>query len=124
MPNHYDSSRGVNWGTRPPRERIAMICRMSWLHTAGSCCFLILTTAPAAEPEASIAKLLDVGWSITPRSRAAADEQWTEVERLAGGDLRAIKASWLVLMQQRRFDAALKRIDPAPPKSPHDLFSL
>jgi len=81
-----------------------MICRMNWLYAAGYCCLFLLSTARATEREASIAKLLDVGWSITPQSRAAADEQWTEVQRLAGSDLRAIKASWLVLMHQRRFD--------------------
>jgi DNA repair exonuclease SbcCD ATPase subunit len=101
-----------------------MICRMNWLYAAGSCCLLTLSTVGAAEPEASISKLLDVGWTITPQSRAAADEQWTEVRRLAGSDLRAIKASWLVLMQQRRFEEALKRIDEHLAKSPDDLSAL
>jgi hypothetical protein len=101
-----------------------MICRMNWLYAAGCCCLLILTPVRADESGASIARLLDVGWSITPQSRAAADEQWTEVQRLAGSDLRAIKASWLVLMQQRRFDEALKRIDQQLSKTPDDLSAL
>jgi hypothetical protein len=101
-----------------------MIGRMNWLSAAGFCCLFLIPTAWATDREASIAKLLDVGWSITPQSRAAADEQWPEVQRLAGSDLRAIKASWLVLMQQRRFDEALKRIDQHLAKSPDDFSAL
>ncbi|HEY2410980.1 MAG TPA: hypothetical protein VGI40_01980 [Pirellulaceae bacterium] len=97
---------------------------MNWLHAAGYCFLIVVATARATEREASIAKLLDVGWSITPQSRAAADEQWPEVRRLAGSDLRAIKASWLVLMQQRRFDEALRRIDEYLAKSPDDFSAL
>jgi hypothetical protein len=40
---------------------------------------------------------------------------------VAASDLRALEASWLVLMQQRRFDEALKRIDEHLAKGPDDL---
>jgi hypothetical protein len=72
----------------------------------------------------AIAKLLEVGWSIAPQARVAADLQWSEVQRLAGSDVRAIEASWLVLMQQRRFDEALKRLDEHLAKSPDDFDAL
>lgn len=61
---------------------------------------------------AAIAKLLEIGWTGNLQSRAAADAYYQEVVlQVADGDPRALKASWLVLMQQRRFDEALKRID-------------
>lgn len=72
----------------------------------------------------AIAKLLDVGWSITPQARAAADEQYDKVLRLAAGDPRALEASWLVLMQQRRFEEALKRIEEHLAKAPDDIAAL
>jgi predicted nucleic acid-binding Zn-ribbon protein len=80
--------------------------------------------ASAADASVSIAKLLEVGWSISPQARAAADAQFEEVRRLAGDDVRAIEASWLVLMQQRRFEEALKRIDEHIAKQPDDLTAL
>jgi hypothetical protein len=98
--------------------------RMKWLSAAGCWCFLIFAAAGAESAGSDIAKLLDVGWSITPQSRAAADAQWTEMQPLAGRDARAIKASWLVLMQQRRFDEALKRLDEYLAKSPDDFSAL
>jgi hypothetical protein len=78
----------------------------------------------ADEAGTAIAKLLDVGWSITPQARSAADQQWEEVRRVARNDLRAVEASWLVLMQQRRFEEALKRLDEYLAKSPKDLDAL
>jgi len=100
-------------------------CRVRILLATGS---FLLSLAGSARAEnaadASIAKLLEVGWSISPQARAAADAQWAEVQRLARGDLRAIEASWLVLMQQRRFDEALKRLDEHLARSPEDRDAL
>jgi hypothetical protein len=82
---------------------------------------------PARADEAAnlaIAKLLSVGWSITPAARAAGDLQYQEVVRLAGGDTRGLMASWLVLMQQRRFDDALARLEEHLARSPEDLSAL
>jgi hypothetical protein len=68
--------------------------------------------AADADAAAAIAKLLEVGWPGNLQSRTAADAHYQEVVlKMAAGDPRALKASWLVLMQQRRFDEALKRID-------------
>src|SRR5438309_6707566 len=82
------------------------------------------SAALAGEKEAAIAKLLDVGWAATPQARAAADAQVEEVGRLAATDPRAIEASWLVLMQQRRYDEANHRVDQHLAKAPNDLTAL
>src|SRR5262245_30302545 len=102
----------------------SMQCRLTWLSAAGCLYFLVTAIAQADEAAAAIAKLLDVGWSITPQARAAADLQMAEVRRLSGSDLKAIEASWLVLMQQRRFDEALKRLDEHLAKATEDFDVL
>jgi hypothetical protein len=123
LSRHYDANRGHSEG-KAAAGAFSMNCRMIWLYAAGCCCLWISTAARADEAATAIAKLLDVGWSITPQSRAAADAQWAEVQRLAGADLRGIEASWLVLMQQRRFDEARKRIDEHLAKTPDDFSAL
>lgn len=72
----------------------------------------------------AIAKLLDVGWAVTPQARSAADLQFAELQKLVGTDPQALAASWLVLMQQRRFDEALKRLDEYLGDAPDDLAAL
>lgn len=67
--------------------------------------------AADADARAAIARLLEVGWSTTPPARLAADVQWQQLALLAPGDTRGLTAAWLVLLQQRRYDEALKRID-------------
>lgn len=67
--------------------------------------------ADEAEAKAAIVRLLDVGWATTPQARTAADLQYQEVVRLAAGDQSALTASLLVLMQQRRYDEAHKRLE-------------
>src|SRR5262245_50301358 len=91
------------------------------LLASGSLVLCPLNATRANEPTAAIARLLDVGWSIKPEARPAAAAQLDELRRLAGADLRALEASWLVLMHQRRFDEALKRIDEHLAKEPVDL---
>src|SRR5437868_668225 len=95
----------------PQEVRFMGVCRAMWLLASGPLLFLVIGSARGGDASAAIAKLLDVGWSITPQARADADLQYEEVRRLAGGDPRALEASWLVLMQQRRFEEALKRLD-------------
>ncbi len=97
--------------------------RIIWLLTGGLSVFLAART-PAADPSAAIAKLLDVGWSNTPQARADADLQLEVVRQVAATDVRALEASWLVLMQQRRFDEALKRIDEHLATEPDDLSAI
>jgi hypothetical protein len=80
--------------------------------------------ADEAEANAAIVKLLQVGWTGNFQARAASDLQYEEVLRLAAGDPKALTASWLVLMQQRRYDVALKRIDECLAKQPGDYQAL
>lgn len=68
-------------------------------------------TANDAALKAGIVRMLDVGWSVTPTARAAADAQYTELQMLAPGDKRLLTASILVLLQQRRYEEAGKRMD-------------
>ena len=103
---------------------VVITCRVHWLLAVGACALAWAGVSRADEAGTAIAKLLDVGWSITPQARSAADQQWEEVRRVARNDLRAVEASWLVLMQQRRFEEALKRLDEYLAKSPKDLDAL
>lgn len=100
------------------------VCRASWLLAGGLILSSLNTFALGADASSAIARLLDVGWSVTPQARADADVQYDEVRRLAGADPRALEASWLVLMQQRRFEEALKRIDEHLAKKPDEPAAL
>ena len=80
--------------------------------------------ADEAAANAAIAKLLEVGWSNTPKAREAADSQFAEVRRLAGASPQALSASLLVLLQQRRFDDAQKRVDEILANDPADWAAL
>src|SRR5689334_9303947 len=113
---HY---RGLAAASTPKAPGMP-VNRSIWLLITGSLLFLA-TPAPAADASAAIARLLDVGWSNTPQARADADLQLEEVRRVAGSDVRALQAWWLVLMQQRRFDEALKPIDEHLAKEPTDF---
>ena len=88
----------------------------------------IYLAAPAradeAETNAQIVKLLQVGWTGNFQARAASDLQYQEVLKVAAGDPKALTASWLVLMHQRRYDDALKRIDECLAKQPGDYQAL
>ena len=89
---------------------------------------LVLPLPAAADDDpaarAAIARLLEVGWSTTPQPRAVVDEEQAHVARLAGGDRRALTASLLVLLQQRRYDDALKRAEMMLARDPADLVAL
>ncbi len=74
----------------------------------------------AAEREA-VAKLLNVGWATTPKARKAADAQYDTLRVLSGPSRAALEASLLVLLQQRRYDDAAKRVDELLAKNPTDL---
>jgi hypothetical protein len=101
------------------------VCEGKGLLASGALVVCLVTgSARGSDASAAIVKLLDVGWSISPQARLAADAQYEEVVRLAGSDARALEASWLVLMQQRRFDDALARIDEHLAKEPGDLAAL
>jgi hypothetical protein len=101
-------------------------CSIKWLLASGLliCCCLQPARADEAEVNAAIAKLLEVGWTTNFQARAATDLQYQEVLKVAAGDPRALTASWLVLMQQRRYDDALKRIDEYLARQPGDLVGL
>lgn len=76
------------------------------------------------DAKAAVARLLEVGWTATPQARTAADVQYQEVQRLAGGEKDAVTASMLVLMQQRRFDEAAKRAGELLAADPNDALAL
>jgi hypothetical protein len=80
--------------------------------------------ADGMEANQAIIKLLDVGWSPSAQARAAADAQTQLTLQAAGRDRRALAAAWLVLMQQRRFDDALKRVVEHLGADPDDLLAL
>ncbi|WP_254510905.1 hypothetical protein [Anatilimnocola floriformis] len=61
--------------------------------------------------KAGLTKMLEVGWSVTPTARAAADAQYIELQATSAGDVRLLTASSLVLLQQRRYEEAGKRLD-------------
>jgi hypothetical protein len=99
------------------------VCRAICLLAGGSL-LLLPASAPGDQKSDAIARLLDVGWSITAQARTAADSQYDEVARVAAGDPRGLEAAWLVLMQQRRYDDALKRIDEYLTLRPDDIQAL
>ncbi len=105
-----------------------MFWNWGWGRLAGASLLLFGTAAVARGDDAvalaAIEKLLDVGWATTPQARIAADLQYQEVALASGGDPRALAASWLVLLQQRRYDDALKRLDEHLAKVPGDLPAL
>src|SRR5262245_8921716 len=119
--------RGMNRGAGAVSTRKARCMAMNRavrLLAGGSLLLFLAVPADGADVSAAISKLLDVGWSATPQARADADLQLEEVRRVAGSDVRALEASWLVLMQQRRFDEALKRLDEHLAREPNDLPAL
>ncbi|WP_425615290.1 hypothetical protein NA78x_005205 [Anatilimnocola sp. NA78] len=70
-----------------------------------------LALADEAATKAGITRMMTVGWSVTPSARAAADAQYGELQANAAGDPRLLTASTLVLLQQRRYEEAGKRLD-------------
>lgn len=94
------------------------------------CCATAAADEPLAdepladEPSAAIAKMLDIGWSVTPQARQASDDQYEIISAAAPASLPAAKARWLVLMQQRRFDEALKQVELYLDRQPDDLTAL
>src|SRR5262245_9070303 len=112
-------------GARGRQEVRSMGALLKALLAGGAVFFgLMIGAARGDDATAAIARLLEVGWSITPQARLAADAQYEEVARLAGKDVRALEAAWLVLMQQRRFDDALDRIEEHLAREPGDLAAL
>jgi hypothetical protein len=80
--------------------------------------------ADEAAVRAEIARLLEVGWGTTPKDRTATNEQYAKVKRLAGESPVALRASLVVLLQQRRYDEALQRTDELLDVDPADLTGL
>jgi hypothetical protein len=80
--------------------------------------------ADEAEASAAIKKILEVGWSTSPGARTAADRVLVEVTPAITGDLRALEAWTLVLLYQRRYDEASKRIDQWLAKDGDDWMAL
>ncbi len=72
----------------------------------------------------AVGKLLEVGWNQSPQARAPTDVQLQRTSEIAPGDPRALSAAWLVLIQQRRYDEALARVDEHLATMPDDLLAL
>lgn len=125
---HEKSGRLRQGWCEPAYREMAMFFTVAGRAAAGA---LALTVALAgassaldAPAKAAIARLLEVGWSASPQARTAADVQYDEVLKVAAGDNSALTASLLVLMQQRRYDDALKRADALLIKDETDLTAL
>lgn len=87
---------------------------------------LLAFAATANEPalKAGITRMLTTGWSVTPTARAAADAAYVEMQAFAAGDERLLTASVLVLLQQRRYEEAGKRIDELLAADSDNIFAL
>jgi len=101
-----------------------LACRGIGIIAGGLMALLASVLAAEEEPGTAIARLLDAGWGVTPQARAAADAQLPELADLADTNADASQAIWLVLMQERRFDEALRRLDEHLRRWPDDLFAL
>jgi hypothetical protein len=89
---------------------------------------LVALSATAAANDAAIkagiVRMMDVGWNVTPTARAAADAQYVELQATAAGDVRLLTASSLVLLQQRRYEEAGKRLDELLVQEPQSILGL
>ncbi len=83
-----------------------------------------IATADELALKTGITRMMDVGWSVTPTARAAADAQYGELQAIAAGDVRLLTASALVLLQQRRYEEAGKRLDELLAQDEHNLLAL
>lgn len=84
----------------------------------------VVACADEGSTKASIRKLLEEGWSITPSARAAADAQFEALQSEVPNDERVLTASALVLMQQRRYDDAGKRLNELLVQNPNNLLAI
>jgi hypothetical protein len=115
--------QGHLWACRRP-ENWFMLLGRAILVAGVLISILVARPSRADELAAAIEKLLEVGWSITPQARGAADAQYQSLAAVAAGDVRAAKAWWLVLLTQRRFDEALKQVEQYLEREPDDLAAL
>jgi len=83
-----------------------------------------IAIADDADTRRAIRRLLDVGWSTSPSARSAADVAFAEESVAIAGDLRALEAWTLILLQQRRYEEASKRVDQWLAKDPDNWFAL
>lgn len=93
-------------------------------------CTLILglvTNRAGAEAPAwgkDFADMLDAGWRLGAEAQNAADDHYRAVQKLAGNDPRVEYAWALVLIKQRRHDAALEQLDRILKQDPGNLTAL
>jgi hypothetical protein len=99
-------------------------CRGMGLFASAAILLLTARLAAVEEPGAAMVQLLDAGWGITPQARAAADAQFPLLAESADMNADASEAIWLVLMQQRRFGEAQRRLDEHLRRWPNDLLAL
>lgn len=74
---------------------------------------IVVNPVAANEPalKAGITRMLSAGWNVTPTARREADAAFVEMQAFAAGNEKLLTASFLVLLQQRRYEEAGKRID-------------
>ncbi len=90
-------------------------------------CGCLLTrglNAEEADTRRAIQRLIDVGWSTSPSARAAVDTAFTEETAAIAGDQRALKAWTLILLHQRRYDEASRRLDQWLARDSNNWFAL
>ncbi|QDU30523.1 hypothetical protein ETAA8_56680 [Anatilimnocola aggregata] len=95
----------------------------------GLCAFLFLpfaafASADEAETKAGIVRMMEVGWSVTPTARSAADAKFVELQAIAPGDPRLLTAASLVLLQQRRYEEAGKKLEELLVQDPDNILAL
>jgi hypothetical protein len=80
--------------------------------------------ADEADTKRAIGRLIQVGWSTSAQARTAADAAFAEESPVIAGDLRALEAWTLILIQQRRYEDASKRVDQWLSKDADNLLAL
>jgi predicted nucleic acid-binding Zn-ribbon protein len=78
----------------------------------------------ADELAPAIGRLLEVGWSTSPKARQAADAAYEELRPVGEEDVRFLKAGWLVLCKQGRYEEALPRLEAYLARNSSDLWAL
>lgn len=105
------------------------IKRLRWQSLAILIALFLSTGTHRAGAEApawgkDFANMLDAGWRHGADAANAADDHYRAVQKLAGNDPRVEYAWALVLIKQRRNDAALEQLDRILKQNPGNLTAL
>jgi len=108
-----------------------MPCRLwiqqsAWALLAVGASFVFLNTAQADAPPwgKQFAAMFDAGWRHGSEAQVAAEDHYRAVQKAAGNDSR-VELGWaLVLIKQRRTDAALEQLERILKQNPDDLTAM